>query len=354
MRIKNSLFTSLLCALLLPAPVVAQPTHSKFRLGFIAPFSGPAQLYGDAPKNGLELALDEIGRDWIEVIYENDEFSTAKTVAAFRKLTSVDKVDAVVCVASTPCNAVAPLAQQKRIPLFAWASDVKVSKGRTFVLRTYPSGADEGKEVAEEAIRREIKDVALVTSTNDYSDSWRDGFERSFPPQNLLAKEEVPHDSRDFRAFILRAVSRNASQFAVCLDPGQSASFAKQTRQIRPEAKIFGCLSLNDQSEVSAAAGALDGAWFATTSVSDKFREKYLRRFGNDSVISGAAVYYDLTYLLRDALKTDTTTDLMSRLVTGRELQGAVGKFKVAQSYDDQHFDIMLTIEEVRPTVNNG
>ncbi len=352
-RIRNIFFSALTLSLILPVCCFAESFQRKFRLGFIAPLSGPAQVYGDAAKNGFELALSELGRaepgrDWIEVIYEDDEFKPAKSVAAFHKLISTDKVDAIVCVASTPCNAVAPLAQQRGVPLVAWASDTKVSRNRPFVIRSYPSGADEGREVAEEAIRRKADNVAVTISTNDYSESWRQGFIEWFPENKILMNEEVPNDSKDFRAIILRAAARKVSQFAICLDPGQSAAFARQAAQVVLNMKIFGCESLHATSEIDAAGGALDSAWFATISVTDEFHRKYVERFGNDSVISAGANHYDLAYLLHSASTSAGTEDFISRLLTGAEHQGAVGKFRVVESAGDQYFDVELQIKAAR------
>ncbi len=326
------------------------PVH-KLRVGFIGPFSGPAQIYGDAPRNGFEMALENIGRDWIEVYFEDDEFLPAKTALAFQKLVNVDRVDIVICIGSTPCNAVAPLAQSKKVPLFAWASDQKVSVGRPYVIRFYPSGTDEGEKAAKEAVSRGLNSLAVVVSIDDYSDSWRQGFLKSTPTSDIIFSEEVPKDSKDFRSTILKAISKKALQFAICLSPGQSAVFSKQLKEVAPKAEILGCETLNDQGEVKAAGGALDHAWFATVSITTEFREKYIKRIGNDSIISGAGIFYDLAPILKEAFLSKGATILPDGLISEAKRMGAVGTFQIRKKEEDRFFDIDLKIQNTKPVV---
>lgn len=346
-RLCTAIVTALLC-LWPTSSILAEAKAHPLRIGFIAPLSGPAQVYGVASKNGFELALDEIGREWAEVIYEDDQFAPQKTVAAFHKLVRSDRVDALICIGSTPCNAIAAIAQKNGIPLFAWASDSKVAQGRPIVVRTYPDGRTEGKRVADEAASLGVNQVALITATNDYSDSWRKGFAAAFAKETILVDEEVPADSVDFRSLVLKAIKANARHFAICLNPGQSAALAKQVRTLAADADFFGCESLSDVGEVAMATGALDGAWFATIPVNAEFRSRYVKTFGNDSVISGAAIHYELAHLLKK-LAGEKSDNLITRLQALPWLQhGVVGDYSVAALAGDTYFDIKLKIERAR------
>lgn len=325
----------------------ANADESKLKIGFIGSFSGSAQIYGDAARNGFELALDELGRDWVEVIYEDDQFLPAKTVAAFQKLVGADNVDLVITVGSTPSNAVAPLAQSKGVPLVAWASDPKVSRGRSFVIRSYPSGFAEGAAAAYEAEKRNLDKFGVIISTNDYAQSWRGGFVKSVTPFSVVIDEELTGDQQDFKPLLLRARSKGVASYSVCLDPGKSGVFAKQARELNILGPIFGCEYLHDEDEIKTARGALRGAWFPTVPVTDEFRTKYVGKFSNESVISGAAIHYDLAHLLYKATLAGPKKPLVDRIVSSGEHKGAVGDFAVKKMDDDQFFEIPLVIKEV-------
>ena len=326
------------------SPAEAAP---KLKVGFIGSFSGSAQIYGDSAKNGFELALEELGGDQIEVFYEDDQFIAAKTVSAFKKLVSSENVDLVVSIGSTPSNAIAPLANRRKIPLVAWASDRSVSQDRSFVVRSYPSGFAEGQRVAKEAQRRGFERVAVVTAQNDYAQSWVKGLLHSLPEAQVLYQSELSAEVSDFKPILLRAKKQGVGQFLICLNPGRIGLFAKQAREIGMAYPIGGCEYLHSRDEVESSGEALLGSWFATIAVNDQFHEKYTKKFGNDDVISAAANHYDLAHILhRIILQGDSPLEI-SQMVSLGEILGAVNSLRVEEKDGDRFFNIPLVIKEV-------
>ena len=322
--------------------------NNKLKIGFIGSFSGAAQVYGEAAKNGFELALQEIGENSFSVYYEDDQFQPAKTVTAFKKLVDVEKVDLVISVGSSPSSAIAPLAQQKKVPLIAWASDRRVSAGRTYVIRSYPSGFAEGERVAQEAIKLGYSNVAVIISNNDYAQSWRSGLVANLDTKAVLLDEELSGELSDFKPIILKAKQRGVKQYLICLNPGKSGLIAKHIQQLGSKPEIGGCEYLHDKQEVIAAAGALDNAWFATIPIEEKFREKYVNRYGNESVLSGGANLHDTAVLVHQATSVQSSNSLIEKLLTPRTIDGAVGRFNVVSNKEDRFFDIPLVIKKAK------
>jgi ABC-type branched-subunit amino acid transport system substrate-binding protein len=339
-------FLALLILLFTARSAIQAEPAPPLRVGFIGPFSGAAQIYGDACRNGFDMALGEIAGQKPMVIYEDDGFMPARTVAAFRKLTAQDNVDVIITVGSTPSNAVAPLAQAKGVPLIAWASDQQVARGRPLVIRSYPSGCDEGRRAAEELPRTGTK-AALLTSPNDYAASWREGVVKSLSPAVLVFQDEPAGDIRDFRSLILKARERGARSYLLCLDPGTMGLFAKQARELGGAEAFGGCEYLHDHTELENSQGALKGAWFATVPVNDDFRRRYLARFKNESVLSGAANHYDLAHLLAEVPTGSRGLNLVKALIALGPRDGVVGRFAIKDENNDRFFDIPLIIERV-------
>ena len=337
---------AILALLQQPMFVLAQE-RAPLKVGFIGSLSGPAQPYGDACKNGFEMALDALGRDWIRVFYEDDQFMPSKTVSAFTKLVDLQHVDVVITVGSSPSSAVAPLAENRGIPLIAWASDRRVAEGRSFVVRSYPSGRAEGELAAAEALRRGLKPGAVAISSNAYAQSWREGVSEAYSQGRLVLDEEVAGDVSDFRSLAVRAKQTGAQAMGVCLDPGKSALFARQIRELETPITLFGCEYLNDPAEVQAARGAFRGAWFATVPVKQDFQKRYEDRFGRASVISGAANHYDLVLLLSKLRPGVRGKELLQNLIQIGTVEGVVGPFSVRERAGDRFFDIPLTLKFV-------
>jgi branched-chain amino acid transport system substrate-binding protein len=328
------------------------PNASPFKIGFIGPLTGPAASYGIASKNGIELALEELGASsGIQVLYEDDQFQPAKTVAAFRKFTEVDKVDALISVASGPSNAVAPLAQAKNILLFAWASDPRVSYARSSVVRTYPSGQAEGQRAAEEAQRLGYQAMGVYYAQSDYSHSVREGLVTALPKTSIRDEEEVQADASDFKSLLVKARARGVKQYFICFNPAQPGLFAKQMRQLQIDAPIFGCESMNAWSEVTLSEGALKGAWFASVQPTPAFRQRYQKRFGNDDVISGAAIHYDLIRSLQPVVRLpelrQSPQKLVRALIDAGVRSGAIPSFFYRTHEDDQHLQIELSLRRI-------
>jgi branched-chain amino acid transport system substrate-binding protein len=349
---RNSLLTAIALGAALTASSItslsAQQIRQPLKVGFIASFSGAAQVYGEAVRNGFELALAELKTDRIKVIYEDDEFTPAKTVSAFNKLVNIENVDLIISIGSTPSNAVAPLAQAKKIPLIAWASDRNVALGRKYVIRSYPSGDAEGRRLAAKAKELNYNKIAVIISNNDYAQSWRGGLIRGMPRESIVLDEELTGDIKDFKPLLLKAASRGSKQLAVCLDPGKSGVLAKQARELGQQQPMLGCEYFHDRKEVEASHNALLGGIFATISVTDEFRRKYREKYGNDSIISGAANHYDIAYALEQAADKKNSEDLIKALLEIEvKANAAVGSFAIVERNDDRYFDIPLVIKRV-------
>jgi len=331
----------------LTSSVQACDKPEGIKVGFIGSFSGAAQIYGEAAKNGFEMALETQGDGCVKVVYEDDQFLPAKTVAAFKKLVDVDNVDLVISIGSTPSSAVAPLAQAGKLPLIAWASDKRVSRDRSYVIRSYPSGFTEGDITAREAVKRKYKKIGVVISNNDYAQSWQSGVVASIPAGDLILDEVLTGDIKDFKPVILKARSAGVKAFGICLDPGKNGLFARQVHEIDYKQPFFGCEYLHAEDELISSQGGLKGAWFFTTFVKESFREKYKKKFGNDNVISGAANHYDVANLIHQALDRADNEGLLAGLLNSGQQDGAVGKFKVVDSGEDRFFDLRLVLKEV-------
>ena len=345
---KACLFAIAVLALLHPANSAAQTTLPQLRIGVIGPLSGEARSFGEAIKNGVTLALEEQGDGLIEAVYEDDQFNNAKAVSAYRKLVSVDKVDVIFTAASGPSNAVAALAQADKMPMFAWASNPDVSRGRDFVFRSLVSGQREGDKAANEAVRLNYRRTAVYNVETDYAVSVRAGFLRSLPQERLVADETVAPTEMEFRSLLTRAAKSSPDSFFICLAPAQNAVFAKQARAMGLVGTFFGCGSLYNEENVRAADSALEGSWLVTVSSTDWFRERYIKRFATSDSLSGAVIQYDIANLLHELVKKGVPTNRIPEAVMkSGPRTGAIGRYEVREENGDRHFDITLVVKEI-------
>jgi branched-chain amino acid transport system substrate-binding protein len=321
--------------------------RGELKVGFIGGFSGPGQVFGEAARNGFEFARQELGSNGLSVLYEDDQFDPKKTISAFNKLVQQDKVDAVLVLGSSPATAVAPLAERQGVPLIAWASARHIAAGRKWVIRSWASGEDEGSALASKAVEMNISRLATVVYADQYANSVRQGLESAFK-SSIISLGEVSPAEQDFSGLILRAKRGKAEGVFVCLGAGQVARFAKQARQLQLGVPILGCETFNSASEIELSEGALNGAWYATVSVSNQFHEKFITRFSADTSIGGSAVHYELYRLLLEIAPSAPSRErLLSYLLSVRERDSVFGRLSIARDGSDQWFRLPISTRQV-------
>jgi branched-chain amino acid transport system substrate-binding protein len=336
-----------LCLLIL----YSTPCLAEITVGFIGPFSGPGKVFGDAARNGFELARKDLGNPELRVLFEDDQADPKKTVAAYKKLLTYDDVDVVLVVGSTQTAAVAPIADRDGVPVIGWASAEKVSRGHRWIIRSWASASAEGAALVSKARELGLTKIATLAYSDDYSLGVIRGFTEAFNSEVLSLGEVSPNES-DFSGLVLQAKLKQISGIVLCLNLGQNARFVIQARQMGFNPVILGCEVLNGSSEIKAAHGSLTGAWFATVPVSAEFRSRYQARFQADTSISGAAIHYEIYSLLAEiqaAFKGSKPShaQILQSLLSVRNRNSWCGRFDVVSQDNDQWFRLPIHVESI-------
>ena len=336
--------TILICLLL----ALTSRASAQMRVGFIGDFSGAERQFGEACRNGFELAQQDADTG-LKVFFEDHGNSAAKAVAAFQNLVSLHQIEAVIVLGSTPSNAVAPLAQTKGIPLFAWAGSNTGSKGRSFVLRTWTDSADEGKRLAEVIHATGQRRVGLLYTQDDYTTAVANGFKEALPAAQLVDFGPVAPSERDFRTLVAKLKEQKITDMAICLLPGQSSAVALQAQQLGLEIPLWSCETLNSVADIAAAGSVFDGAKFISIGVDASFAARYTRQFGSETGLAGAAIHYDLFNILRDLSSRNVRgAEMMTQVDKLTDVNGALGVFSVTSKNGDRYLALPLVLKEIR------
>jgi len=97
----------------------------EFKFGEILAMTGSGSWYGMTMERGVNIAVDEINKDggpggykFIGVVEDHKSGLTTPAQNAFRKLTSIDKVPAILSSFSAPTLSIMAMANQKKIIVF--------------------------------------------------------------------------------------------------------------------------------------------------------------------------------------------------------------------------------------------
>ena len=292
---------------------------SVIKIGGIFPLSGDVAVYGVEAKNGIELAILEInakggvnGKQLV-LVSEDDEGSPEKTVNAFKKLTSKDKVKIVIGSLTSGCTAaITTLAQNQKILLIAPAATMEsITDAGNYVFRACfidPFQGTVGGKFAAEIL--DSKRAAVLYDTdNDYSVGLYENFKKSFVANggSMAAEESYTSGDVDFNAQITKIKSANPD---VVYLPDYYATVSLIAKQLRAQdihtpivgADGWGGLVDNAGDEVLNGFYSDHYAADSTDDIVVSFVNAYKDRY-KSTPVSFAALGYDSVYILKDAME---------------------------------------------------
>ena len=176
---KKILFlVSLLALFVLSCGAKASKDKNVIKVGVIGALTGNVAQYGTSTINGFKLKVKEINAAGgingkkIEIVEADSKGDVQEAINAFKKMVSQDKIDIFVGeVTSGPSLAIAPLAQQAKIPMItATGTAFDITKDKDFVFRTTFTDPYQGVVAAKYAKAKGVKSISILTnSSNDYS-----------------------------------------------------------------------------------------------------------------------------------------------------------------------------------------
>ena len=313
-------FTSVMAiALTIVMGLSAKPKSNDITIGGIFPLSGAVAVYGVECKKGIDLAIEEInaaggvmGKNLV-LISEDDEGNPDKTVNAFTKLVTKNKVKMVIGSLTSGCTkAITTRAQaSKVIQIAPAATAADITDAGNYIFRTCfidPFQGTVGGKFSAENLG--CKNAAILYDIgNDYSVGLTDNFVAAFEKAGgkVVAKESYATNDKDFNAQITKI--KNANPDVVYLPDyyGTVALIAKQLRAQGINTPIVGADGWDGLHE-NAGDEVLNGFYsnhYAADSTDPavvKYVTNFKAKYGTEPN-SFAALGYDSVYLLKDAIE---------------------------------------------------
>ena len=327
------------------ALIIVQPTKSKdfslaspYKIGIILPLSGELSSLGETTKNGALLAYNNLdNKNDLRLIFEDDQFDPKNTISAFNKLTEIERVNLVVCFASGPCSAVAPLAEEKKIPLIAIASNPKIQENKNYVVRLEIAPSQEAKTLLTYLQGKNYQSIASVVAQQDgikagYGELKKDA---NFNGREV-AMENVAPDLKDFHTTLTKLLTAKPDLIFIGLLPGSAGDFGKQAKEMAYTGDFIGFNFIEGEETLTAAKGSLNGLIYTNAQESQSwFSDLYLKTY-QKAKGPGAAHIYDAINLINIGLtnKQFTREQMANYLNTINNYSGALGTFSSTQTHE--------------------
>ena len=319
---------ALAAALALFAAGCSKSESDTIAIGGIFPLSGDVAVYGVECKKGIDLAIDEINEAGgvngkkLVLIGEDDEGKPDKSVNAFKKLTTKDKVKFIIGSLTSGCvQAVTTLAQAGRVIQIApAATSPAITEAGDYIFRACfidPFQGTVGGKFATDTLGAK-RAAVLYDIQNDYSVGLEENFVKAFEAGGgtVVARESYSTGDKDFNAQLTKI--KNAAPDVVYI-PDYYGTVALIARQLRMQGITTPIVGGDGWDGLAGNAGdevlngfysnhyAVDSEVPAVQKFVSSFKTKY-----NSAPNAFAALGYDSVYMLRDAIAKAGTLDVAS------------------------------------------
>ena len=318
-----------------------------FKIGSIGPVTGAAAIYGEAVKNGAELAINEINEAGgingvkIEFNFQDDENDPEKAVNAYNTLKDWGMQALLGTVTSAPCVAVGNEAQADNMFLLTPSGTAVECVQYDNAFRVCFSDPMQGLECA-----KYISDNALakkVAVIYDSSDVYSTGIYNSFAAEakkdglDIVAAEAFTAESKtDFSVQLQKAKDAGAELVFLPFYYSEAALVLQQAAGMNYAPIFFGCDGMDgilgvDGFDPANAQNLMFLSPFTPTSTDEmvvEFVKNFEEEFGH-TPIQFAADAYDGVYALKAAMEKAEVTPDMSASDICDALRGAMTEITI-------------------------
>ncbi len=327
----------------------------KYRIAAILPLTGQVASMGAYLKNGLDLAYQQLPaeqREKIDLTYEDDQFKPTLTITAYRKLSSQKRVDAVFVLGSPTASALGPITEREKVILVGiGASDPSIAIGKQFSFIHWVIPSMLGEKLATELARRDLKRLAIlvaqVTGTLADADALTDALDKLGRKSTVIHRQDYIPSETNFLSTLTKLREKNIDGVIAVLFPGATSSFAKQFRASGIKAELIGIESFEDESEVKASAGALEGAWYVNASdPTDAFIALYREHFKQHPGWGVANAFDTLNLLVQGVSAGQRTPEQMRNFLRAvKDFSGAAGVYSAS---GDNRFTLPAALKQIQ------
>ena len=334
------------------AAPAAQTGDAVLKIGFIGPLTGAAALYGNAAKQGAEIAVEEINADEaipfsIEFKAEDDVHDAETSVNAYNNLMDWGMQVLVGTVTTTPCVAVSAETNKDRVfEITPSASSTAVIEGKDNVFQICFTDPNQGVASADYLAENQAGEKIAVIYKNDdaYSQGIRDTFVKEAAEKNLEVVYEgtfTEDTQTDFSVQLTAAQAAGATVVFLPMYYTPASVIFKQAKDMGYSPLFFGVDGMDgildmDGFDTSLAEGVMLLTPFSADSEENgapefvaKYQEKYgevpsqFAADGYDAVRAVAEVF------MKAGLSTDQATeeicDGMINQITQSSFNGLTG-----------------------------
>ncbi|MGT2911239.1 ABC transporter substrate-binding protein [Streptococcus cameli] len=338
------------------------------KIGYNLELSGAVAAYGQAEKNGADLAVEEInaagGVDGkkLEVVTKDNKSENSEVATVSTNLVTEEKVNVVIGPATSGATAAAtPAIMQAAVPLITPSGTqdsltvAKDGKVNDYVFRSTFQDSFQGQVMAIYASSNlSAKKVVLYSdNSSDYAKGITKAFKEAYKGE-IVVEETYQAGDKDFQAALTKIKDKD---FDALVIPGyytEAGLITKQAREMGIDAAILGPDGFADSKFIEGAGTAnasniyYVSGYSTSVALSEKataFVAAYKEKYGEEPNMF-AALSYDAVYMAAEAAKgAKTSIDIAGNLADLKDFEGVTGPISIDENHNPVKSAIMVKLE---------
>lgn len=307
-------------------------------IGVISPMSGEIANLGNNFTNGIKLAHAEYmaahpGAD-VRLVIEDDGYDQKKGISAYKKLTSVDNVDAIINLSSPTVDGLHDQVKVWNKPFIQLGEEAIHENDN--IVEVYPGQRAALVALGEQAKKDGHKKISIVTQQIAAYERFIDGFEEGFGSDVTITR--ISPTEKDMKAFALKVANEKPDAIALFMGSPASIGFIKAYDQQNKEIpQLYFDVSLQlELPTFKSGLGSLsilEGAKgaYIVANTQESFKVAYKAKYGVDAG-ELADNGYDAFNVLMSAHAADSVTWIAN--VKKTAMNGASGPIKLDEFGD--------------------
>jgi branched-chain amino acid transport system substrate-binding protein len=276
--------------------------------------AGPwTQVYGQANKNGIQLAVDEINAspDWqkghrLEIVFADDSGNGVRASEVAQHFVDSTSIVAVVGHVNSGAMVSAAHVYDKHLAAIATTATSPTLTGISpWAFRVIPSDSANGMRIAQFANKLGRKRAAVLYENNPYGRGLAENFRKSFEGKIISLDAIGEGAEQSFEPFVSWFKREQPDVVFVAGTDASGAAFLKEARRQGLTADLFGGDGWQTLAPSELAEGIYVGAPFSAQDPRPEvqaFVAAYQKKY-NASPDGNAALAYDATKLLARAVE---------------------------------------------------
>lgn len=346
---------------------VSKVEGDVIKIGEVGSLTGNEATFGTSTHNGIELAIKEQNAEGgihgkkIQLVTMDNQGKPEEAATAVTKLITQEKVIAILGeVASSRSIAMAPIAQQYKIPMISPSStNPQVTQLGDHIFRVCFIDPFQGQVMAKFALESlKVKKVAILRDVrNDYSVGLANFFTETFTKGGgeIVVDQSYSAGDVDFKAQLTAIREKKPEAVFV---PGyytEVGLIARQARELGITVPLMGGDGWDSPKLTEIGGAAVVGSYFSNHySHEDKSPhvQDFISKYKADyKVIPDglAAMGYDAAKVLFEAMKRSpnlTTQEIREQIAQTKDYQGVTGKITINENRDAVKSAVVIRVDK--------